>query len=67
MGMTLRLPPADDRVLIALAKAQGISKHEAALRAIRETAARVLHEKEVAALSEAARSRYAHLLDRLKS
>ena len=62
MGMTLRLPPADDRALIALSEALGVSKHEATLRAIRELAARTLREEQVAALSEAARLRYAHLL-----
>ncbi len=35
MAMTLRLEPQDDAALTELARAQGVSKNEAALRAIR--------------------------------
>lgn len=63
--MTLRLTPEDERLLAALAEAEGVSRHEATLRAIRETAARHGHETKVAEQSAKARERYAVLLDRL--
>lgn len=63
--MTLRLSPEDDQVLAELAQAQGVSKQEATVRAIRETAARHHHEERVSDLSARARQRYADLLDRL--
>ncbi len=65
MAMTLRLSPEDERALAALAEAEGVSKQEATLRAIREAAARRGHEARVQQLSAAARQRYADLLDRL--
>lgn len=65
MAMTLRLSEADDRALELLAQAQGISKQEATVRAIRDAADRTLHESRVRDLSEQARARYADLLDRL--
>ncbi|GMA20639.1 CopG family transcriptional regulator [Arsenicicoccus piscis] len=65
MAMTLRLSDDDERLLAALAEADGISKHEAALRAIREVAERRGHGREVAASSEHARRRYAKTLERL--
>lgn len=63
--MTLRLSESDEQVLTALAEGQGISKQEATVRAIRETAARRGHEQAVSELSARARERYADLLDRL--
>lgn len=36
MAMTLRLSDSDDAALTALAQAEGVSKQEAAVRAIRE-------------------------------
>lgn len=63
--MTLRLSPEDDKALARLAEADGISKREAAVRAIREAAARRVREDEVRTLSMTARQRYAGLLDRL--
>ena len=63
--MTLRLTPEDERLLAALAEAEGVSRHEATLRAIRATAARHAHQAEVAELSSRARERYADVLDRL--
>ncbi len=48
-----------------LAEADGVSKQEATVRAIVETAARRVHEVEVRDLSSVARGRYADLLDRL--
>ena len=65
MAMTLRLSPEDERLLAALAESEGVSRHEAALRAIREAAARHGHEAKVAELSARARVRYADVLDRL--
>lgn len=63
--MTLRLTDEDTQALALLAEAEGISRHEAALRAIREAAARRGHEAQVSAASRQARERYADLLDRL--
>ena len=63
--MTLRLTDEDERALAALAAAQGISKQEATVRAIRDAAARGLHEAKVSELSAQARERYADVLDRL--
>ncbi len=65
MAMTLRLSPEDERLLSALAEAEGVSRHEATLRAIREAASRRAHETEVAELSARARERYRDVLDRL--
>lgn len=65
MAMTLRLTPDDERTLSALASADGVSRQEATVRAIRETAARRGHEQAVQDLSAQARVRYADLLDRL--
>lgn len=63
--MTLRLTSEDDDALTSLAEAEGVSKQEAAARAIREAAARRGHEERVATLSARGRERYADLLDRL--
>lgn len=49
MAMTLRLTEDDERVLAALAEAEGISKQEATIRAIHEVAARRGHIQVVAA------------------
>lgn len=65
MAMTLRLTPDDERVLAVLASEDGISRQEATIRAIHEVAARRGHERDIRALSAAARDRYADLLDRL--
>jgi uncharacterized protein (DUF1778 family) len=65
VAMTLRLSAEDERLLASLAEAQGVSRHEATLRAIREAAARHGHEARVAELSAQARERYAEVLDRL--
>lgn len=63
--MTLRLEPEDEKALALLAEAEGVSKQEATVRAIREAAARRVREDKVRHLSAAARARYADLLDRL--
>ena len=65
MAMTLRLEPEDEKALTLLAEAEGVSKQEATVRAIREAAARRVREDKVRRLSAAARDRYADLLDRL--
>jgi len=65
MAMTLRLTDEDEQVLSLLAESQGISKQEATVRAIREAAARRLHDERVRELSASARARYADVLDRL--
>jgi uncharacterized protein (DUF1778 family) len=65
MAMTLRLSEDDERILAALAEAEGISRHEATLRAIREAAVRRGHEAQVGDLSARARDRYAEVLERL--
>lgn len=63
--MTLRLTDEQDAALTALANAQGISKNEAAARAIDESAARVTREDEVRRLTRETIERYGPLLDRL--
>lgn len=63
--MTLRLEPDDEKALALLAEAEGVSKQEATVRAIREAAARRVREDKVRRLSAAARDRYGDLLDRL--
>jgi uncharacterized protein (DUF1778 family) len=65
MAMTLRLTPEDELLLAALAEAEGVSRHEATLRAIRDAAARHGHEAKVEELSVRARERYADVLGRL--
>ena len=63
--MTPRLEPEDEKALTLLAEAEGVSKQEATVRAIREAAARRIREDKVGHLSTVARARYADLLDRL--
>ena len=63
-AMTLRLTEEQERALALLARAEGISEHEAA-RAITEAAARRVRDERVRALSREGRARYAGLLDRL--
>jgi len=65
VAMTLRLTDEQDRALTLLAEADGISKQEAACRAIVDAAARRTHDARVRELSAQGRSRYAELLDRL--
>lgn len=65
VAMTLRLEPEDEKALALLAEAEGVSKQEATVRAIRAAAARHVREDKVRRLSAAARERYADLLDRL--
>jgi len=65
MAMTLRLNPEDEQTLTELAESEGVSKQEAAVRAIREAARRRDHQARVKGLSEAARNRYTDVLERL--
>ena len=65
MAMTLRLTPDQEHTLAMLAETDGISRQEAVVRAIDETAARRAHQSHVRELSAAARERYAELLERL--
>lgn len=64
-AMTLRLAEEQERALALLARAEGISKHEAAARAITEAAARRVRDERVRALSREGRARHAGMLDRL--
>lgn len=63
--MTLRLTEEQDAALTRLANAQGISKNEAAVRAIETQAENVSREDEVRRLTQEAIERYGPLLDRL--
>ena len=63
--MTLRLTEEQERALAMLAEAEGVSKHEAVVRAIAAAAARRVRDDRVRALSRDGRARYASLLDRL--
>ena len=63
--MTLRLTPEDEQILATLAVAEGVSRHEATLRAICEMAARRGHKAKDADLSAHARERHAEVLNRL--
>ncbi len=65
MSMTLRIDGEDDAALTALAALQGISKNEAALRAIRESAASVNRENLLEAALADTLSRYSSTLERL--
>ena len=65
MAMTLRLTEEQERALALLAEVDGVSKHEAAVRAITEVAARRVKEDRIRELSRDGRERYAALLDRL--
>lgn len=63
--MTLRLTEEQERALARLAETDGVSKHEAAVRAITDAAARTVRDERVRALSTSGRERYASLLERL--
>ena len=65
VAMTLRLTREDERILAELAEADGISRQEATVRAIREAAARRGHDRRVCEASARVRARYANVLDRL--
>ena len=63
--MTLRLTDEQDRVLTELAAAEGISKQDAAVRAILERSSRLAKDSEVRRLAREAIRDYGPLLDRL--
>lgn len=65
MAMTLRLDEERDQRVELLARTLSVSKHEAVLRAIDETAERYVHKAEVAYHSQQARQRLADVLRRL--
>jgi predicted transcriptional regulator len=65
MSMTLRLTDDQDRILTELARAQGISKNEAALRAIAAEHRRTDRQQEIRRLTADAIEEYGPLLDRL--
>lgn len=65
MSMTLRLTDEQDRALTALAEAEGVSKNEAAIRAILERAQRDVRRELIQRATDDAVKRYGSLLDRL--
>ena len=65
MAMTLRLTDEQDRILTELARAEGVSKQDAAVRAITDRAARLSKDAEVRRLAREAIRDYGPLLDRL--
>lgn len=65
MAMNLRLSDDDAALLKALAAAEGVSMHEAALRAIRRNAEELAHGTRVTAATEEMIDRWGDVLDRL--
>lgn len=65
MSMTLRLNDEQDAALTRLAEAEGVSKNEAAIRAILKSASQSSGETEVRRLTREAAAKYGPLLDRL--
>ncbi len=65
MAMTLRLTEQQEHALAALAEADGVSKQEAAVRAITDAAARRGHGARVREASVSGHGRFAAILDRL--
>lgn len=63
--MTLRLDDEQDAALTDLARAQGVSKNEAALRAIRDAADRQRRHTVVESAIDDTVTRYARTLERL--
>jgi uncharacterized protein (DUF1778 family) len=63
--MNLRLDDEDAALLAALAEAQGLSRHEAVLRAIRRAAQDLGHSTRVSAATDEMQQRWADVLDRL--
>ncbi len=64
--MTLRLNEDQDRALTLLARAQGSSKQEAALRAIITAASRVVADAEIADLARTYVPEYAGVEKRIR-
>lgn len=65
MAMTLRTDTDLDRALALIAKTEGISKQEAARRAIMAHAKLIEHRSDVAAATEEVIARWGDVLDRL--
>jgi hypothetical protein len=65
MALTLRLTEEQELALTELARRQGVSKNEAAARAIEAALERTVHEKQVQSLAQSAIRRYGTVLDRL--
>lgn len=66
MAMTLRLSAEEDRALALLARAQGSSKREAAVRAIVAAAARTLDDAAVVQLARESVREYTAAEERLR-
>jgi uncharacterized protein (DUF1778 family) len=65
MAMNLRLDEEDSALLKALAEAEGVSQHEAVLRAIRRSAQEVAHTTRVHEATVEMQARWGDVLDRL--
>lgn len=65
MAMTLRLTDEQDATLASLAEAQGVSKNEAAVRAIRAAHERAAHERRVGDAIDDVIARYPETIRRL--
>jgi uncharacterized protein (DUF1778 family) len=65
MAMNLRLDEEDSALLRALAEAEHVSMHEAALRAIRRSAREVAHTDRVREATAEMMDRWGEVLDRL--
>ena len=65
MSMTLRLTDEADAALTRLAKAEGVSKNEAALRAILARDTNEVRRDEIRRMTDDIVERYGPLLDRL--
>ncbi|GAB3943154.1 hypothetical protein GCM10028828_10280 [Corynebacterium tapiri] len=63
--MTLRLSAEQDRALEMLARTQGVSKHEAAVRAIVGAAARTVHHEDIAQIARTTLASYRRAEERL--
>ncbi len=65
MDVTFQFTPDQDRMLTALAEAEGISKNEAAVIAIADRVSRMTKNQQVRSLARAAIEQNGPLLDRL--
>jgi uncharacterized protein (DUF1778 family) len=65
MAMNLRLDEEDSALLKSLAEAEGISLHEAVLRAIRRSARDLAHTSRVREATAEMLDRWGEVLDRL--
>jgi uncharacterized protein (DUF1778 family) len=65
VAMNLRLDEEDSALLRALAEAEHVSLHEAALRAIRRSAREVAHTERVREATAEMMDRWGEVLDRL--